>query len=65
MNRVIAERLFRIQDAQELVNDKISTTWVKHLYSLVDELNNKESEVTALIPISQTRNDYPEKKNYL
>ena len=67
LNRVIAERLFRIQDAQELANDKTSTTWVKHLYSLVDELNKKVSEVTDMKPIdaikketvSQTINDYP------
>ena len=51
LNRVIAERLFRIQDAQELESDKTSTTWVKHLYSLVDELNGKVSGVTDMKPI--------------
>ena len=56
-----------IQDTQELANDKTSTTCVKHLYSLVNELNNKVSEVTDIKPIGAikkseippNRNDYP------
>ena len=34
LNKILAERLFKVQDAQEL-NDpkKVSATWVKHLYA--------------------------------
>ena len=40
-----------IQDAQEL-NDpsKVSVTWVRHLYGLVDELNNTETQITGMKP---------------
>ena len=46
LNKILAERLFRVQDAQEL-NDpgKVSSRWVKHLYGLVDELNNNENKI--------------------
>ena len=38
LNKILAEQLFKMQDAQELNDpDKISSTWVKHLYELVDE----------------------------
>ena len=44
LNRMLAERLFKVQDAQELNDpDKVSATWVKHLYGLVDELNDTET----------------------
>ena len=44
LNKMLTERLFKVQDAQEL-NDpnKVSVTWVRHLYRLVDELNNTDS----------------------
>ena len=37
LNKLLAENLFKVQDVQEL-NDpkKMSLTWVKHLYGLVD-----------------------------
>ena len=37
LNKLLVEQLFKVQDAQEL-NDlkKVSSTWVKHLYGLVD-----------------------------
>ena len=40
LNKILAENLFKVQDVQEL-NDpnKVSSTWVKHLYGLVDKLN--------------------------
>ena len=42
MNKILAERLFKVQDAQELNDpEKVSATWVKHLYGLVDELKTK------------------------
>ena len=62
LNKILAERLFKVQDAQE-VNDgpsgpgvsgphpeKVSTTWVKHLFGLVDELNNTETEMIGMKP---------------
>ena len=41
LNKMLTERLFKVQDAQELNDhDKVSATWVRHLYGLVDELND-------------------------
>ena len=42
LNKILAENLFKVQDAQEL-NDpnKVPSTWVKHLYGLVDNLMNR------------------------
>ena len=40
LNKILADRLFKVQDVQELNDpEKVSATWVKHLYGLVDELN--------------------------
>ena len=51
LNKILAEWLFKVQDAQELSNpEKVSATWVKHLYGLVDELNNTESEMIGMRP---------------
>ena len=49
LNKILAERLFKVQDAQEL-NDpkKVSSRWVKHLYGLVDELNDMETEMIGM-----------------
>ena len=45
-NKILAERLFKVQDAQELNDpEKVSSRWVKHLYGLVDELNDTETEM--------------------
>ena len=51
MNKILAERLFKVQDAQQL-NDpvQVSSRWVKHLYGLVDVLNNTETEMTGMKP---------------
>ena len=41
LNKMLTDWLFKVQDAQELNDpEKVSATWVKHLYRLVDELNN-------------------------
>ena len=49
LNKILAERLFKVQDAQELNDpEKVSATWVKHLYGLVDELNNTETDMTGM-----------------
>ena len=51
LNKILAERLFKVQDAQEL-NDpkKVSSRWVKHLYGLVDELNDTTTEMIGMKP---------------
>ena len=51
LNKILAERLFKVQDAQEL-NDpkKVLSRWVKHLYGLVDELNDTETEMIGMKP---------------
>ena len=41
LNKILAEQLFKVQDAQELNDpDNVSATWVKHLYGLVNKLNH-------------------------
>ena len=51
LNKILTERLFKVQDAQEL-NDpqKVSSRWVKHLYGLVDKLNDAETEMIGIKP---------------
>ena len=51
LNKILAERLFKVQDAQELNDpEKVSATWVKHLYGLIDELNDTETEMIGMKP---------------
>ena len=51
LNKILAEQLFKVQDAQELNDpDKVSATWVKHLYELVDKLNDTETQMTGMKP---------------
>ena len=51
LNKILAERLFKVQDAQELNDpENVSETWVKHLYGLVDEFNNMETEMIRMKP---------------
>ena len=51
LNKILTERLFRVQDAQELNHpEKVSSRWDKHLYGLVDELNDMETEVIGMKP---------------
>ena len=51
LNKILAERLFKVQDAQELNDsEKVSSRWVKHPYGLVDELNNTETEMIEMKP---------------
>ena len=50
-NKILTERLFKVQDAQELNEPKkVSSRWVKHLYGLVDELNNMETKMIGMKP---------------
>ena len=51
LNKILTEQLFKVQDAQELNDpDKVSSTWVKHLYGLVDKLNDTETQMTGMKP---------------
>ena len=51
LNKILAERLFKVQDAQEFNDpEKVSSRWVKHLYGLVDELNDMETEMIGMKP---------------
>ena len=51
LNKILAERLFKVQDAQELNDpEKVSSRWVKHLYGLVDELNDTGTEMIGMKP---------------
>ena len=51
LNKILAERLFKVQDAEELNDpEKVSATWLKHLYGLVDELNDTTTEMIGMKP---------------
>ena len=51
LNKILAERLLKVQDAQELNDpERVSATWLKHLYGLVDELNDTETEMIGMKP---------------
>ena len=51
LNKILTERLLKVQDAQELNDpERVSATWVKHLYGLVDELNDTETEMIGMKP---------------
>ena len=51
LNKILTEQLFKVQGVQELNDfDKVSATWVKHLYGLVDNLNDTETQMTGMKP---------------
>ena len=51
LNKILAERLFKVQDAQQLNDpEKVSARWAKHLYGLVDELDDTTTEMIGLKP---------------
>ena len=51
LNKILTERLFKVQDTQELNGpEQVSSRWVKHLYGLVDELNDTTTEVIGMKP---------------
>ena len=53
LNKLLPENLFKVQDAQELNDpEKVSSTWVKHLYGLI------ENEFYChLLPLSEEQDD--------
>ncbi|XP_057292533.1 uncharacterized protein LOC130621240 [Hydractinia symbiolongicarpus] len=70
-NKVLAERLFKHQDAQKLASDETSTTWVKHLYNIVKSMNNSKTAMIDIKPSKAIKLDevplakseeYPEEK---
>ena len=47
----VMEQLFKVQVAQELNNPgKVSSTWVKHLYGLIDRVNDTKLQMTGMKP---------------
>ena len=51
LNKILAERLFKVQDAQELNDpEKVSSRCIKHLYGIVDELNDMKTEMIGMKP---------------
>ena len=48
LNKLLTEQLFKVQDAQD--PEKVSSTWVKQLYGLVDKLNDTETQMTGMKP---------------
>ena len=46
LNKIFAERLFKVQELND--PEKVSSRWVKHLYGLVDELNDTETEMIGM-----------------
>ena len=51
LNKILIERLFKVQDAQELNDpEKVSSRWVKQLYGLVDKLNDTTTEMIGMKP---------------
>ena len=51
LNKLLAKELFKVQDAQTLNDpEKVSSTWVKHLYGLVDKLNDTEMQMIGMEP---------------
>ena len=51
LNKILTKRLFKVQDAQELNDpEQVSSRWVKHLYGLVDELNDTQTKMIGMKP---------------
>ena len=73
LNKFLADRLLKVHDAQELNDpDKLSATWVRYLYELVDELNDTETDMTGMKPKDAIELDLQsneriihQKRNYL
>ena len=59
LNKILAESLFKVQDAQELNDpEKVSSRWVNHLYGLVDELNDMQTDMIGMKPIDAIKLDH-------
>ena len=51
-NRTLAEKLFRLQDASDLLLpiSKRSKAWVKNLYIIIDNFNNSITRLIGMAP---------------
>ena len=56
-NKILAEKLFKIQDAQELFSGKDSKTWVKYLHKTVSRLNNTKLKRIDMAPAKAIKLD--------
>ena len=51
LNKALAKRLFKAQDAQELNNPKMTATMlVKSLYKVVEQMNHRKTAMIAMKP---------------
>ena len=50
LNKILAEQLLKVQEAKELNDPQVLSTWVKHLYGLVDQLNNTITQMIGMKP---------------
>ena len=50
-NRILGERLFSHQYAQEMVSDVRSRIWVKRLQDILKTLNNTPTRITGKEPV--------------
>ena len=48
LNKLLAENLFKVQELND--PEKVSSTWVKHLYELADKLNNTKTQMIGMKP---------------
>ena len=49
LNKILTEQVFKVQDAQELNDpERVSSTCVRHLYGLVDRLNDTASQMIEM-----------------
>ena len=66
LNKLLAENLFKFQDTQELNNlEKVSSAWVRHLYGLIDRLNDLETQMIGMSPKDATElKEFPLVENY-
>ena len=49
LSKIFTEQLFKVKEAQELnAPERVSSTWVKHLYGLVEHLNNTKTQMIGM-----------------
>ena len=64
LNKIIAMSLFKIMDAQELnKKGKVSHTWVRYLYDLIDKLNNIKVDAIDKKPVEAIEMDEVQQKH--
>lgn len=64
LNKIIAVSLFKIMDVQELKGKgKVSHTWVRYLYDLIDKLNNIKVDAIGKKPVEAIEMDKIEPKH--